>query len=443
MQLPGIPLLLAGCLTAATAAAQPLVCPPAPAGRPCEAFHYHVALYRPDNRTFTEVYAAVPFATQAACDRAREQQLNANAKVVDFFRNVKEQQYPPDRFGPCHCDMTTERSSATYLADPQRVMQLRNAEEIRLRVRERLLDNKVPSDSELVRGLYAEPPSTPVLSTPKLVPLPQSAPPLITTSPDELQPTRTLDTTKPSVAALDLPLVDLTSGAPPPTAVPAAPALSAAEGPALSAAEGSPPPGLAPTGAESPAPIEEPATPIEETRVEQAEVIETQEAPAEDEQQSAQETAERFVNYETQRIQNVLRASAAIADENVKTRIFEAAMERIQLLSNLRSLIEGSGTRSRLAAAARDAVTEEARVAFVARLFGDDIRTHWAPKDAADVLFETDSAVASAPERALRDGTGQFTAAQKKHALYLVLATTQPTEDQRLWLSTVVEGFLR
>jgi len=32
---------------------------------------------------------------------------------------------------------------------------------------------------------------------------------------------------------------------------------------------------------------------------------------------------------------------------------------------------------------------------------------------------------------------------QKKRALYLVLAQSQPTEDQRLWLSTVVEGFLR
>ena len=35
-----------------------------------------------------------------------------------------------------------------------------------------------------------------------------------------------------------------------------------------------------------------------------------------------------------------------------------------------------------------------------------------------------------------------ITMAQAK-ALYLVLAQTQPTEEQRLWLSTVVEGLLR
>ncbi|MEO8382010.1 MAG: hypothetical protein ABI779_20270, partial [Acidobacteriota bacterium] len=175
----------------------------------------------------------------------------------------------------------------------------------------------------------------------------------------------------------------------------------------------------------------------------QPNVVQAPETPAEEESQSAQVTAERFINYETQRIQNVLRASAAIGDENVKTHIFETVMERIQLLSNLRELIEGSGSNSRLAAAAEDAVAEAARIAFVARLFGGNIREHWAPRDAADVLFEVDPAIASNPERVLRDSSGQFTLEQRRQALYVVLAKTQPTEGQRLWLSTVVEGFLR
>ncbi|HYR28616.1 MAG TPA: hypothetical protein VEU30_09125, partial [Thermoanaerobaculia bacterium] len=64
-------------------------------------------------------------------------------------------------------------------------------------------------------------------------------------------------------------------------------------------------------------------------------------------------------------------------------------------------------------------------------------------QDAADVILEIEEDIAAAPERALRDTTGKFSAEQKKRALYLVLAQTQPTEDQRLWLSTVVEGFLR
>lgn len=427
MHSPRMAMLLTGCLAAVMSAAQqPLVCPPAPAGRPCEAFHYHVQMYRADTKQFTEIYGGTQFATQAACDRAREQQVAANAKVVEFFRGIK-QQVEADRIGPCHCDMTGEKSGPTYLADGQRTMQLRAAEEIRLRVRERLLDRKVPSDSELIRGLYADPPSTAMLATPKLVPPPQSAPAPILTAVEELKPTTTVENTKPAVAALDLPLVDL-------NAPPAAPAPSA-EGTAVN--EAGVPVGGAATSVDA-------APPLEETRVEAQPEVETAPEPAsEEELASAQETAERFISYETQRIQNVLKASGAIADENVKSRIFEECMQRIQLLSNLRLLIEGSGMRSRLAAAARDAQTEADRLALVARLFGEDVKPHWAPRDAADVVFEIDPSIANAPERALRDTTGRFSADQKKRALYLVLAQTQPTEDQRLWLSTLVEGFLR
>ncbi|HEX2121011.1 MAG TPA: hypothetical protein VHL59_05145, partial [Thermoanaerobaculia bacterium] len=183
---------------------------------------------------------------------------------------------------------------------------------------------------------------------------------------------------------------------------------------------------------ETPAPAEPPAA-------------EPQAEPeaSEEEMQSAQDTAERFVSYETQRIQNVLKASTEIADETVKSRIFEACMQRIQLLSNLRLLIEGSGMRSRLATAARAAESESERLALIAKLFGEEITAHWAPKDATDVILDVDAEIASAPDRALRDASGRFSTEQKKRALYLVLARTQPTEDQRLWLSTVVEGFLR
>jgi hypothetical protein len=99
--------------------------------------------------------------------------------------------------------------------------------------------------------------------------------------------------------------------------------------------------------------------------------------------------------------------------------------------------------RSRLAAAARDARGEEQRLAVITRLFGEDIRPHWAPRDAADVVFDVPQVIAAAPERALRDTTGSVSVDEKKQALYLVLAQTQTTEDQRLWLSSIVEGFLR
>ena len=436
MKSPHFPLLLAAVALAAAplSAQQGLVCAGVPAGRPCDAFHYHVQMYRPDTKQFVDVTGVAPFATQAACERAREAQVAANAAVVEFFRGTKQQQYPEDRIGPCHCDMTNDRSSASYLPEAQRELQLRGAEEARLRVRERLLDNKVPTDSPVMRGLYVDPPVTPLLAGPKLVPLPQTAPVAAATSTEDLRPTRTIDTSKPVVAALDLPLVDI--GAVVEQTLVSAPT---AETPAQ-------------TEVSAPTPVVAPEAPISETVVEvQAEPeldpshIDAAAAPAPngEESMSAEETAERFISYETQRITNVLKASSSINDETLKSKIFEACMQRIQLLSNLRLLIEGSGMRSRLASAARTAESEAERLELIGKLFGDTIKPHWAPSDAADVIFEIETDVAAAPERALRDTTGKFSTEQKKRALYLVLAQTQPTEDQRLWLSTVVEGFLR
>lgn len=384
----------------AAAAQQALVCPPAAAGRACDAFHYHVAMYSPERKSFHEITGANRFATQAACERAREQQLAANAKIVDWFRNVREQQYEPDRFGACHCDMTTDRASATFLDAGQRALQLRTAEEIRLRVRERLFDNRLTSDSELIRGLYADPPATPLLGAPKLVPLPPPSTVTIATAAEDLLATKTIDTSKPPVVAMDLPLAEI----------------------------GDVPPQVA-------------ADPPVREEVVQAEPA-VVEPPSDEELLSAQETAERFIRYETQRIDNILKASAAIANENVKAKIFEACMERIQLLSNLRLLIEGSGMRSRLTAAARDAHSESERLALIGRLFGESVVRHWAPSDAAEVVVDIEGEIVAAPERALRDRSGQFSTAQKKRALYALLAQSQPTEDQRLWLSSIVEGFL-
>ena len=432
MGLPRIALILAGSLAAATAAAQQtLVCPPAPAGRPCEAFHYHVAMYRPDSKQFVEIFAGTPFATQGACDRAREQYAAANTRVVDYLRSIK-QNYEADRVGPCHCDMTDDKTTTVYLSDAQRTAQLRTAEEIKLRARERLLDHKLTTDSEIVKGIWADLPVTSLLATPKLAPLPQTAPAPVLTATEDLKTTKTIDTAKPQIAAMNLPLAEIAPPTPP--APPAAEAGAPASPPADPAA--------------SSPPVE--ATPAAEPTVE--EVVAPEPAPspvaaaAEPEEEalpSAEETAESFISYETQRIQNVLRAAASIEDEAVKSKIFEASMQRIQLLSNLRLLIEGSGVRSRLAAAARDAQSESARLAFIARLFSDRIGPHWAPKDASDVVFEIEPEIAAAPERILRDTTGSVSAEQKKRALYLVLAQTQPAEDQRLWLTSIVEGFLR
>lgn len=158
---------------------------------------------------------------------------------------------------------------------------------------------------------------------------------------------------------------------------------------------------------------------------------------------SAEDAAESFISYETQRIQNVLKASSAIADETIKSKIFEATIQRSQLLSNLRLLIEGSGMRSRLATAARGAQTEADRLALVRKLFGNDIAPHWAPKDATEVILETAADIDHDPERVLRDSSGKYSDQQKRRALYLMLARTQPTEEQQLWLSSIMDGFLQ
>lgn len=410
-----------------------LTCPPPAAGHACETFHYHVQLYRPDTKQRVEFYATPQFATQAACERARDARVEANAKVVEFIR-VKQPQYDVDRYGPCHCDTTNDKSSSYFLTDTQRAAQIRMAEDIRLRVRERLLDMGLLSDNDVVRALDLDPPSTPMLGAPKLVPPPQNLSAPVVTSPDDLKPTRTLDTTKPTAAALDLPLVDIG----------AAPTAPDAPLPPVIPANGNTAPAPASTSAPAPAPAANTEPPVEEQKV-VAENAPTPSpnAPTEEEMLSAQDTAERFVSYETQRIQNVLKAAAAIADEEVKSKIFETCMQRIQLLSNLRLLIEGSGMRGRLASAARSAESEDARLALMAKLFGDDVKKHWAPKDARDVVFDVESNITSDPDRVLRDSSGKYTPAQKRHALYLVLARTQPSEEQRLWLSAVVEEFLR
>ena len=166
-------------------------------------------------------------------------------------------------------------------------------------------------------------------------------------------------------------------------------------------------------------------------------------APAEAAPQPAEESAEAFVGYEGERIQNVLKASGAISDEAIRSKIFEACMQRIQLLSNLRSLIAGSGTRSRFATAVRGVNSEADRLALVAKLFGSDMPKHWAPADAKDVILDARPDVESDPERVLRDAGGRWSPQQKRRALYVILARTQPTEEQQLWLGSVIDAFLQ
>jgi tetratricopeptide (TPR) repeat protein len=357
-------MLLAALVAAGSALAQQaLVCPPAATNQPCERFHYHVAMYRPDTKAFFEIQGTAEFASLAACERAKDAELKRNIAVVDYFRKKGDERYQADKFGPCHCDATTAA---------QKPVQRRNAEEVRWRVRERLLDSELTSDHELVRGLWADHPATPLLAGPKFVPLPQTPtmPPVV--SPEEMRATKAIDTAKPVEANLELPLAEI-------------------------------------------------ADPVRQ--------VEAGDGPAVD----------SFFTFEQDRIQNVLKASGSVTDDEAKGKIFEASMQRMSLLANLRQLIEAAGPRSRIAAAVRKAQSETDRIALVTRLFGEHVVPHWAPADPSQVVIES---VGADPERVLRDTTGQFSDSQKRHALYAILSQGTPTDEQRLWLVNVVDALL-
>src|SRR5215212_1808648 len=208
---PWMMLLVA--LVAAAAGAQTLDCPPGSMGssRPCDTFHYHVLMYRPDRKPAVELWGLNQFASSTACDRARQAYIDRNLAVVDYFkRGRNEQSYEPDRVGQCHCDRSIEPGNPKYLNDAMRLQQLRVAEDVRQLVREKLLESDVATDSELVRGLTAQPATNALIGGPKLVPLPQAAAVAANAAnaANDLKTPR-IDTGKPAIATLDLPLVEI------------------------------------------------------------------------------------------------------------------------------------------------------------------------------------------------------------------------------------------
>lgn len=443
--------------------AQTLTCPPATTAgsQPCEVFHYHVAMYKPDTRLFAEFDATDQFATQAACERARDAAVKHSLAVVDYMKRVRnDNQFEGDRFGACHCDATIDRGSTNYRTDAQRAAQRRQMEEIRQRVRERLLDAGLTSDNELVRP---QPVAASMLGGPKLVPIPQPSVVTAANSAGDLRIPKANDVAPTTVAGADLPLVDVTqpaaatpaaviattTPAPAPVAPAPAPAPTPATQQPLQTVVVEPPPAPlpAPPPEPAPAPVPVPAPAPAPEPVVQAPAPQPAPAPAPVEAAEAatpaEDVAEAFIAYETQRIDKVLEASNAISDDNLRAKILEECQRRIQLLSNLRPIIQASGVRSRIAAAVVGAQDEKERLALVAKLFGGDMPKHWAPKDAADVLLDASPELDTDFEKALRDKTGRFTDQQKRRALYLMLTRSQPTEPQQLWLVSVIDGFLQ
>jgi len=425
---------------------QALVCPAnsAGSGRPCEVFHYHVQMYDPETKQFTTLVGVNQYASQAACDTAREVRARQNASVVDYVKRVKTQQYEGDRIGPCHCDMSIYNTSATYLTDLQRLAQKRAAENVRRRVRAKLLDLDLPGDSELITGLSPEPASNAMLAGPRLTQVPSGPGAVADHQPTDLRIPRAAPNGAPSTAAIDLPLAEISTvpasrreaATAAPVAVPhATPAIS--ETTVKFDAAPSQPPATEPTKTITATSSETPEPATTEPALTEPASASSQESSI-----SAEDSADAFIRHETQRIQNVVNAITDPPDD-AGEKVLEACTLRLQALSNLRSLILGSGARSRIAQVARMAGPDSERLQLVTKLFGAEIAAHWMPKVTTDVLIAAKPLVDASPEKVLRDSSAQFAEGEKKRALYMLLSRAAITEEQQLWLIPVVEGFLQ
>jgi hypothetical protein len=441
-------LLLLAFAGARVAFGQALVCPTSPSasGKACETFHFHVQMYRPDTRVFETYYGINQFASLTACDQARDAQMKGNAAIVDYYRNVKNnQQVQVDRFGPCHCDMTTERSNPYFLTDLQRATQIRMAEEIRRRVRERLLDARLSSDSELVRGIYPLAPMNPVLNGPRLARMPAPAPAAsISNASSDLRASHAMQTAQSSSSSFDLPLAQIgVSG------VAAGGAATADASPVVTATTTAAPAAAQPVvatsilvpGAQQPAAATSTGVPSPAAATTSNSADSTPIVPSPSGTDANDPDA--FIVFETQRIQDVVKAGSPTTDDSTSSKIQVAYMQRLQLLSNLRSLIQGSGARSRLAFAAISAHDESGRIDLVTKLFGSEVASHWAPKEAAGVVMAPNPDLDNEPEKVLRDSSQQFSEAQRKRALFIFLERGPATEDQQLWLIPMIEQFVQ
>src|SRR5437588_12597626 len=88
------------------ALAQPLLCPPvaSAAGKPCETFHFHVQLFRPESRDFVEMYGINQFASMASCERARAAQINRNMTDGVYMHARPRDWRNADKLGPVRRD---------------------------------------------------------------------------------------------------------------------------------------------------------------------------------------------------------------------------------------------------------------------------------------------------------------------------------------------------
>lgn len=376
----------------------------------CAVVHYHVKMYRPDTKTSVELTGVNEFASRAACEAALAAEKSRNAAVVDFLKKHEPRlQYQSDQFGSCHCDMTHVASSANVLDDAKRTAERRTQLDILTRVRLRLLDSDALPNSEVVTRLR----------------VPAS------TFDNALWPREVISPAAEDLASVPEPL---------------------AESAAKTTEVGADAPKYAPAAAIE-FPLVDVATPKEVivTRAIAPSVLDggTESAPGGDQTEPTPSdsgeanAADAFVNYETSRVQAIVRASAQVEDAAVKRSVLEASVARMQLLSNLKLVVETAGPRSALADALRSADAEPARLDLVGKLFGEMVKAHWAPADAKDVVVEIPGELTGDPFGVVREASGKYAVEQRKQALYHLLAkTSNLTSSQLLSLSDLMQSFL-
>jgi len=366
----------------------------------CNVFHYHIQMYNPEQKTRVELTGVNEFATLAGCDAALAKEQTENATVVRFMtENDPREKFQPDLFGPCHCDMTHAASSPNKLTPERRVAELRKREEINAQTRELLLDAKADPTSAVVTGLANGPTSFDPALWPKIVFPPDPAEMKVDAEPipetDSMETTAAVNLARGEFGSgLDLELVDVP--------VPEDVMVSAA---------------IAPTWSD------------EERGYEQTSPV----------GQTGSNPADAFVSFESARVQEILQESGGIDD----ARIFESAMQRLQVLSNLKVIVLAAGTSSTLANAFDVLDTDEQRKALVGRLFGGTIESHWILSEASDVIVEIPSELTVDPVAVLRESTGRYDDEQRKQALYYLLGrTANLTPSQELWIANLMSSFL-
>jgi hypothetical protein len=150
-----------------------------------------------------------------------------------------------------------------------------------------------------------------------------------------------------------------------------------------------------------------------------------------------------FIAHEFLRLDEIGKAVIVVNDEALRTTIIDATIDRTQLLTNLRSIAEQAGPTSRLSTIMAAAKDEPSRIALATKLFGPTMQTHWAPADAKNAIVEFPPDIVNDATAVLRDPADRYTDAQRRLALYYLLAKNPSlVANQQLWIAEIIDGFL-